>query len=743
MAAIIVALTVLAIVGLSLWYLVQPQPLLVQGEADATRVDIAARIDGRVGQRPVSRGDNVTAGQLLVAIDNPELLTKLHEAEAARVVARGGPHSHQGRHARRGGCGTQGRGRGSARPALTLAQQTYDRVKQVTQGGFESVAKLDEATASLDVATRTLEQAKLAYQEAVAGYTAEERGVAQAAVAKAEAAIATLQAQVDEMTVKAPIAGQVYQVGAELGEYVSPGVPLLSLVDLSDVWLRFDLREDLVKGLKVGDRFTVTDPRAWRRARNRRGADHRHPRRVCRMARNARDRRLRSQDLRGAGLSGRQAPRPQARHERLRGLERGALMPSVRRFGIVDVAVREVIWIWRDKVALLLVVVIPLIAFAILAATFSNAVIRDLRVDVVDQDRSKTSETFVQAISSAPGVTVARRSSDLNGAMHAVRSGEAIAAVYIPENLERDITGGRRPQVVIFFNKQFFTPGNVASSSLQAALSAAVADLPAGPRAAAFTPGPLVVEQYVLTNPALNYAQFLLRAILPTVLHIVIAISAGYAVGSEFGSRNMREWLATAGDSMLIALVGKLAPYFGIFLVMMAVGLGIIHGIFEIPFRGDPVLVAAAACLLIIAYLSLGALLQLLVRNLAFGLSLTGIICSPAFGFAGVGFPVLAMNLFARAWGAILPLRWYIQILFDQAARGVPAGDSAEPFMMLGGLAVVYFGLAWLRLRAVGHDSRCQSRPEHRSKTGRAGSALFEHSPTNTPSRSVTAAPSA
>ncbi|ULJ75841.1 ABC transporter permease [Rhizobium gallicum] len=399
-------------------------------------------------------------------------------------------------------------------------------------------------------------------------------------------------------------------------------------------------------------------------------------------------------------------------------------MASVRRFGIVDIAVREVIWIWRDKVALLLVVGIPLIAFSILVAIFNNAVIRDLRVDVVDQDRSNTSETFVQAISSAPGVNVARRSSDLNGAMHAVRSGEAIAAVYIPENLERDITKGRRPQAVIFFNKQFFTPGNVASSSLQAAISAAVADLPAGPQSTAYTPGPLVVEQYVLTNPALNYAQFLLRAILPTVLHVVIAISGGYAVGSEFGSRNMREWLATAGDSTLIALVGKLAPYFGIFLVMMAVGLGIIHGIFEIPFRGNPVLVGSAACLLIIAYLSLGALLQLLARNLAFGLSLTGIICSPAFGFAGVGFPVLAMSIFARAWGAILPLRWYIQILFDQAARGVPAADSAQPFMMIGGLAVVYFGLAWLRLRSIaGHTLRKPVKTPEQDGPGRIGIA--------------------
>src|SRR6202008_1848777 len=150
--------------------------------------------------------------------------------------------------------------------------------------------------------------------------------------------------------------------------------------------------------------------------------------------------------------------------------------------------------------------------------------------------------------SAAPSVTVATRSSDLNGATHAIRSGDAIAAVYIPQNFERDIMGGPRPQVVIFFNKQFFTPGNVASNALQAAISAAVADLPAGPRSAAFTPGPLVVEQYVLTNPALNYAQFLLRAILPTVLHIVIAIAGGYAVGSEFAARDMRQWLqATSG----------------------------------------------------------------------------------------------------------------------------------------------------------------------------------------------------
>src|SRR5258707_10491232 len=74
-AAVIVTLILAAIVGLSIWYLARPQPLIVQGEADATRIDIAARVDGRVGKRPVARGQNVTAGQLLFAIDNPALVT--------------------------------------------------------------------------------------------------------------------------------------------------------------------------------------------------------------------------------------------------------------------------------------------------------------------------------------------------------------------------------------------------------------------------------------------------------------------------------------------------------------------------------------------------------------------------------------------------------------------------------------------------------------------------------------------
>jgi ABC-2 type transport system permease protein len=380
--------------------------------------------------------------------------------------------------------------------------------------------------------------------------------------------------------------------------------------------------------------------------------------------------------------------------------------------GLLLVATRELRWMRRDRLALFLAIGVPIIAFLILAATFSNAVIRNLSITIVDADRSATSLTYVQAVASAPGISVAERSGDMTSAMHAIRSGDAIAAIYIPEDFERDLIDRKGPQIVVLYNRQFFTPGNNASSAISSAIAAATATLPDTSPAAAtpVAPGALVVEQYVLTNPELNYAQLLLRAILPHVLHIVIAIAGGYAVGSEFSRRSLRAWMSVAGGSPLTALIGKLAPLFGIFILMMVFEAGIIHGVFGVPFRGSSVVVGAAACLLVIAYLALGSLLQVLVRELATGMSLTALLCNPAFGFAGVGFPILAMGDFPKVWGAMLPIRWYMQILFDQAVRGLPPSASAEPFLVLSSLAMGLSALAWLRLRAIARSPRLRPR---------------------------------
>ena len=85
--AIVVGVVVAVVAALSIWDLVRPLPLLVQGEVDATRFDIAARVDGRVAEIPVVRGQDIAAGAVLVRIDNPETIAKNQQELAARIVA--------------------------------------------------------------------------------------------------------------------------------------------------------------------------------------------------------------------------------------------------------------------------------------------------------------------------------------------------------------------------------------------------------------------------------------------------------------------------------------------------------------------------------------------------------------------------------------------------------------------------------------------------------------------------------
>ena len=257
--AIIAGVVIAGIASLSIWYLVRPVPLLVQGEVDATRLDIAARVDGRVGEIPVVRGQDVAAGAVLVKIDNPETIAKRAQAIAAKTVAEA-----QLANVRAGTRAEVIAARKAAveraEASVVLAQKTFERTRQLAEHDNAPKARLDQTTDALHESQRALDQAKSAHEQAVNGYTREEHQIAEANVVKAAADIEAVQSIIDQMTVYAPVASQVYQRNVEPGEYVSPGVPLVTLINLNDLWIHFDLREDLVKTLKVGDRFAVRIP---------------------------------------------------------------------------------------------------------------------------------------------------------------------------------------------------------------------------------------------------------------------------------------------------------------------------------------------------------------------------------------------------------------------------------------------------------------------------------------------------
>src|SRR5499433_608927 len=142
--SIIVGVVAAAVAALSIWYLVRGEPLLVQGEVDATRLDIAARVDGRVADIPVVRGQDVAAGAVLVKIDNPETIAKNDQALAARIVAEA-QLANVNVGTRAEVIAARKAQLERAQASVVLAQKTYDRVSQLAEHGNAPIARLDQA----------------------------------------------------------------------------------------------------------------------------------------------------------------------------------------------------------------------------------------------------------------------------------------------------------------------------------------------------------------------------------------------------------------------------------------------------------------------------------------------------------------------------------------------------------------------------------------------------------------------
>jgi len=249
---------VLAALGALLWFATRPPPLILQGEVSANRIDISARVAGRVTKLNTDVGKNVEAGAVVVELESPQLEAARLAAQAAVGVARADfarisstrPETIAARQAELA----------AADADVKLYQEVYDRQSQLIRSGSTPQSRLDEATRNLEAAIRKREASEASLRLTTEGASQEERALAAAQVKQAEAGLAQRETDIKELMVRAPVSGQVTTRVAEVGGNYGAGAPLLSLIDISHPWLTFNIREDLLGGLKVGDTFKVDIP---------------------------------------------------------------------------------------------------------------------------------------------------------------------------------------------------------------------------------------------------------------------------------------------------------------------------------------------------------------------------------------------------------------------------------------------------------------------------------------------------
>ncbi|WP_295939666.1 efflux RND transporter periplasmic adaptor subunit [uncultured Alistipes sp.] len=252
---IVAAAVIIIAVILVSWYIRRSTPTLIQGTVECTTYKASSKVAGRIDEMKVEQGDRVEAGQLLYVLSTPELDAKLQQAEAVKSAA-----SAQDRAALAGARIQQIEAAMNvwrqAQAGMELARKTYERVKNLYDQGVVPEQKLDEASANYKAMTATMQAAKAQYDMALDGARQEDKDAAAAMVRQAEGAVSEVESYLSDAMVYSPAAGEVSTVIAERGELVGSGYPVIAILDLTDVWVTFNIKETLMPGITVGTRMT-------------------------------------------------------------------------------------------------------------------------------------------------------------------------------------------------------------------------------------------------------------------------------------------------------------------------------------------------------------------------------------------------------------------------------------------------------------------------------------------------------
>ena len=254
--ALIVVVVLIFIVGI---IINRHEPVIIQGEADASEIRISGKIPGRIKEFRGEEGSQVKAGDTLVIIDSPELTAKLEQASAAENAA-----TAQDRKANKGARKELILGAfelyQKAQVGVDITKKSYDRVQRLFDKGVVTAQKRDEAEAQYKAAVATSNAAKSQYDMAFNGAEKEDKEAALALVDRARGAVNEVKSYIRETTLTSPINGEITEIYPKCGELVGTGAPIMSIVDLNDMWFTFNIREDLLDDLKMGKTFNVKVP---------------------------------------------------------------------------------------------------------------------------------------------------------------------------------------------------------------------------------------------------------------------------------------------------------------------------------------------------------------------------------------------------------------------------------------------------------------------------------------------------
>jgi HlyD family secretion protein len=231
------------------------QPAIV-GVVRTTEVRVEPEVTGQLQSIAVEKGATVRAGDILARLSAVELTAQADQARAALASATANRNNvYAG--IRREQVDSLKAAIAKASARLDYVQAQLTRTSTLARQSFESQQSLDQAENDVASARADVAEAQANYDAAVAGPTREERAIADTQVQAAAAAVTVLERRLDKMVLRAPADGVVSVIAAEIGENVRAGQPILVVEAAAKQWFSFNVREDHLDHLAMGETANV------------------------------------------------------------------------------------------------------------------------------------------------------------------------------------------------------------------------------------------------------------------------------------------------------------------------------------------------------------------------------------------------------------------------------------------------------------------------------------------------------
>ena len=344
-------------------------------------------------------------------------------------------------------------------------------------------------------------------------------------------------------------------------------------------------------------------------------------------------------------------------------------------------------------------IISPIVAFLIIIWLFSDGVVRDLPLAVVDLDQTAFSSKVTRMVDATPVCNVKWQLHDLAEAKQMMEEGKIEAIVVLSADLEAKIMNNQTSAIAVYINNTNVVKGGALKSGLYTTLSTISAGVKVQiaikkgqtPAQALGNARPVKVNTHLLFNPFGNYSYFLVLGLLPLLAVVFIFLGSVYALGMEFKEGTAGELISLADGRVGIAMAGKMLPYtFLFFMDMMIMNIFLIKTL-GTPVHGSLFLILISELLLIISYKLLAVLFIKLTANLRLSLSLGSAYTMMALTFSGLTFPTIAMPFLAKLFSLIFPYTFWLHIFMSQTLRGEPISEVVYSFLafipfILGGI---------------------------------------------------------